>query len=75
MCLSNVIVIRYISTKFSQTTHVTRNGVSLHKHLFIFICSPAATFLAFCVRSLTGISAATAQHRNRTATEYMSFAY
>ena len=66
MCLSNGIMIRYISTKFSQTIHTLHEtGCSLHKHLFIFICSPAATFLAFCVRFLTGISA-TAQHSAET---------
>lgn len=69
MEMEYVSVKRYCDTLhkyqiLANDTHVTRNGVFIVQ-AFIFICSPAATFLAFCVRFLTGISA-TAQHSAET---------
>ena len=73
MEMEYVSVKRYCDTLhkyqiLANDTHVTRNGVFIAQafiYFHLFICSPAATFLAFCVRFLTGISA-TAQHSAET---------
>jgi len=81
MEMEYVSVKRYYDTLhkyqiLANDTHVTRNGVFIAQ-AFIYFHLFTCCYFPCILRALPHrhISYSTAQRRNRTATEYMSFAY